>query len=380
MSAGNQTNAARTVLHLIPTLSSGGAERQLALLAREQARAGARVHVAVRRGGSFERGLRQANVWVHGLGDHRGVNPRLLGRCINLIRILKPDVVQSWLPQMDIVAGISTFILPTPWVVSERSSAAAYSERSARTFIREKLSLRADAIVANSKAGLRYWAGVRATDSGLFHVQNAIDFKELTGVLSAPPIEGTPGNCYLFVGRLMDSKGLTIVLRALQALATQEPLHLLVFGAGPSLDRLKAEAKSLGLADKVRFMGHRPDWWRYLPMVRGLISPSLYEGSPNVALEAAAANCPLFLSEIPEHREVFGAEGAIYFDPRSAESLAAAILNAKKHPDLTTHASQRARATVESFQPSHTELAMREVYEFAIASRARLKWPKATRQ
>src|SRR5712675_763318 len=40
-----------TVLHMIPTLEGGGAERQLYLLATEQARRGLSVHVAIRRGG-----------------------------------------------------------------------------------------------------------------------------------------------------------------------------------------------------------------------------------------------------------------------------------------------------------------------------------------
>ena len=38
-----------SILHLIPTLEGGGAERQLRMLAVEQARRGHHVHVAVRR-------------------------------------------------------------------------------------------------------------------------------------------------------------------------------------------------------------------------------------------------------------------------------------------------------------------------------------------
>jgi len=42
------------LLHIIPTLEGGGAERQLCMLAAEQARRGYSVHLAVRRTGVYE--------------------------------------------------------------------------------------------------------------------------------------------------------------------------------------------------------------------------------------------------------------------------------------------------------------------------------------
>jgi len=67
-----------TILHAIPTLGGGGAERQLCMLASEQARRGACVHVAIRRGGVHEPVLKKCGVHIHELGDARSINPRLL--------------------------------------------------------------------------------------------------------------------------------------------------------------------------------------------------------------------------------------------------------------------------------------------------------------
>ena len=48
--------------------------------------------------------------------------------------------------------------------------------------------------------------------------------------------------------------------------------------------------------------------------------PSVYEGFGLPPLEAMACGCPVAVSDIPVHREVFGKK-AIYFDPFSPEEL-----------------------------------------------------------
>src|SRR5947207_929887 len=66
-----------TILHVIPTLEGGGAERQLSMLAAEQTRRGYQVHVAVRRPGVHAQAIRDGRVEVHELGNIRSIDPRL---------------------------------------------------------------------------------------------------------------------------------------------------------------------------------------------------------------------------------------------------------------------------------------------------------------
>src|SRR5262245_32180652 len=88
------------ILHIIPTLEGGGAERQLSMLAAEQARRGCDVHVALRRPGVHAVNIRDRGVNLHELGDMRSVDPRLFLALRKIIRSVRPDVVQTWLPQM----------------------------------------------------------------------------------------------------------------------------------------------------------------------------------------------------------------------------------------------------------------------------------------
>src|SRR3954454_15474409 len=94
-----------TILHAIPTLGGGGAERQLCMLASEQARRGACVHVGIRRGGVHEPVLKKCGVHIHELGNARSINPRLLLALARTIAKVTPTIVQTWLPQMDVVGG-----------------------------------------------------------------------------------------------------------------------------------------------------------------------------------------------------------------------------------------------------------------------------------
>ena len=146
------------ILHLIPSFETGGAERQLAYLAAEMARRGEEVHVASLRDGSNRDRMALGGGRLHRLAASGNHDPRLLPRLVSLIRRVRPDIVQSWLLQMDILAGIATRICGVRWSIAERSSEAGYPP-TAKNRIRRFLGGGADLLVANSEGGERYWRG-----------------------------------------------------------------------------------------------------------------------------------------------------------------------------------------------------------------------------
>jgi hypothetical protein len=86
------------LLHIIPTLVRGGAEKQLALLAAGLPRDQFDVHVAVlTHSGPLEETLSAAGVPVTVIGKRWKVDPLAYWRLKALIRRLKPDIVHTWL-------------------------------------------------------------------------------------------------------------------------------------------------------------------------------------------------------------------------------------------------------------------------------------------
>lgn len=74
---------------------------------------------------------------------------------------------------------------------------------------------------------------------------------------------------------------------------------ILILGGvdGGQLKYIKEKVEKLGLSDKVRFIGVRDDIEICLNMMDAYIFPSLFEGLGIVALEAQAANLPVYASE-----------------------------------------------------------------------------------
>ena len=88
----------KRLLHIIPTLDRGGAEKQLALLAGGLPADEFDVHVcALSRGGPLEADLAARNVPFTLIGKSRKVDPVAYRRIKRHIDRLQPDLVHTWL-------------------------------------------------------------------------------------------------------------------------------------------------------------------------------------------------------------------------------------------------------------------------------------------
>lgn len=129
--------------------------------------------------------------------------------------------------------------------------------------------------------------------------------------------KAAPHDFAFAVGRLWDkSKNAATLDRAAARLAV--PLHAAGPLEGPNGDSvLLAHANPLGSlceAEIARRLAARPVF----------VSAALYEPFGLAALEAAQAGCPLVLSDIPTHRELWDG-AAVFVEPTDAEGFAAAI-------------------------------------------------------
>ncbi len=338
------------ILHLIPTLEGGGAERQLSMLAAEQSRRGWCVHVGIRRGGVFEKSLCDSGVIVHFLGDHKGINSKLLVRINALIKQIKPDVVQTWLPQMDIVGGIAILWNGLPWVVSERASKLAYQSSRLYSWIRVSLVRYATAIVANSSNGAAYWRGVLPMDALVFQVANAVDVAAIRNAANVNIESSNSRLCekyMLVVGRLAPEKAVDTVIKAVRLMPLTLSVSVLIIGEGPLREEIETSIIDAGIDERVSLSPYRQDWWGLLKSASALVSMSRIEGQPNVVLEAMAAGCPLIVSDIPEHREILSDDSAIFVPVDDSAELAASIKNLLSDPDAARKRAEQARSYVD---------------------------------
>jgi glycosyltransferase involved in cell wall biosynthesis len=348
----------KTIVHLIPTLEGGGAERQLALLAAEQAARGLDVHIGSRRGGVHAAHAERAGVHLHALGDRRSVDPRLVASMHALLRRARADLVQTWLPQADVCGGIAARLAGVPWVMTERASASEYRGHALLTLARPRLARRAAAIVANSATGAAYW---RAAPRGLEArvIGNALDADTIRAQVAAGAATARSGPALLLsVGRLVAGKGHEEAIAACAAQAAGS-VELQVVGAGPRHDALAALAAASGCA---RLTGYDADWWRRLGGARALLYLSHGEGAPNVVLETMAAGVPLVVSDIAAHRELLDERSALFVPPGDRAAAASALRTLLHDPTAAAQRAAVARARADAFGIARMADAYASVY------------------
>jgi glycosyltransferase involved in cell wall biosynthesis len=129
----------------------------------------------------------------------------------------------------------------------------------------------------------------------------------------------------LFASRLEPQKNINTLLQALKIVLSRGDTQALCCGEGSQRAQIDEWIEAQAMSDRVRVTGYVPQLWSVMKRADVFVSPSLFEGSPNVVLEAMACGVPLVVSDIPEHRELLDETAAVLVPPTSAERLAEAV-------------------------------------------------------
>ncbi len=162
----------------------------------------------------------------------------------------------------------------------------------------------------------------------------------------------------LFLGNLQERKGLADLMRALaRPEARDADLVLTVAGGGP-VETYQQLAASLGLGERVRFMGwvDQATARRLLAHSDALVLPSYDEGLPLVILEAMATGVPVVCSPVGAIPEVLeDRRTALFAAPGDQAGIAAAVLDLMRDEALQGRLAAEAlalylrRFTMEAF-------------------------------
>jgi len=151
------------------------------------------------------------------------------------------------------------------------------------------------------------------------------------------------------VARLSPQKGCGHFLRAARLAAAQEPrARFLLIGSGPLEHHLRMTAEDLGIADRVRFLGHRPDAERLYAALDIFVLSSLWEGLPYVVLEAQASGLPVIASRIPGCEELItDGQTGFLVNLQDEAQIAARMVHLLQDPERRARMGLAARARVE---------------------------------
>jgi glycosyltransferase involved in cell wall biosynthesis/ubiquinone/menaquinone biosynthesis C-methylase UbiE len=143
----------------------------------------------------------------------------------------------------------------------------------------------------------------------------------------------TPGEnevvTVLAVARLVDRKNIHLLIEAFSLNDLYRKAILKIVGNGSQEKSLKELAKKLGIADRVKFLGHLEDPYSEYESADLFVIPSLYEGLPMTVLEAMAHGLPIigFRNCAGVNEQILDGVNGYLVDKVSVETLSEAICN-----------------------------------------------------
>jgi len=348
------------VLHLINTLSAGGAELHLLTLCRHlKAKNIEPVVACLREQVKGSRSLRLdfegAGVKVINLEADSRYDSRFFGRLARVLTRECPDILHTHLPRADIAGAFAHFLRPSiAWVCSVHAIYSAdWSGRWSLPLIRI-LWRRANMVLCISHA-VRDWLvanGMPPDKAKVIHYgietepysHPKANLREMWN-LDGRAVIGS-------IGRLEPRKGHQYLIEAMPELCRRIPGALLLiaghdpWGYGKTLRQLTAK---LGVEDKVRLVGFQDDVVSFLNAIDVFAFATTSEGFGQVLVEAMAAAKPVVASKVPPLTEI-AEDGytALLVDPEKPAAFADALSRILDRSIDRQQLSQRARQRVET--------------------------------
>ena len=178
---------------------------------------------------------------------------------------------------------------------------------------------------------------------------------------------GAPGDAPLVgtVTRLMPSKGNQYFVEAVAQLAPRLPdARFVIVGEGELQPELEAQARSLGIADRLRFAGFQRDVAAIYGGFDVAVFPSLWEGTPLTAFEALAMGKPIVSTDADGLSDILTpGRDALVVPRRDGKALADAIEALVMDPARRQALGQAARATGQRFGIDRFVRRMERLYD-----------------
>tara|TARA_R110002049_G_scaffold137129_4_gene297019 strand:+ start:467 stop:1666 length:1200 start_codon:yes stop_codon:yes gene_type:complete len=161
----------------------------------------------------------------------------------------------------------------------------------------------------------------------------------------------------LFVGRLVEKKGIEYLIAAMPlVLAAYPDQRLTIVGDGPLNDHLRILCERHGITEHIEFKGpvSNREIPGYLQRSAITIFPSIVaengdqEGTPVAVMEALSCECATIVSNYPGARDIIeDGENGLLIDQKAPDQIARAIIYFLQNPDMRQKMGAAGRKTVQ---------------------------------
>ena len=314
----------KNILHVIPRLGNGGAEKLLLATAPHYIKQNIIIKVVCLTDESaISEELRLKNIQVECImGKGRMFDLATIKKLIAIIKKDKPDLVISHLLMANFFSFIASLLafkkhIPMMHNLNVENSFI----ENCLNFVIKIFSYRVLCVSKAVKAYEdRFCPNFLKSKTRILY--NAIDISFFINRENLKPFSKKDNNFnFVCSGRLVSQKRHKDLILAFSKSKNLNKSKLIILGDGPLLNNLKKLAIDLNISDSCNFTGHVDNVAYYLDSADAFIYPSEREGNPLALIEALARNLPVILSDIDCHTELFSSEKDIFFKTHDINSL-----------------------------------------------------------
>jgi glycosyltransferase involved in cell wall biosynthesis len=354
--------AERHLLHLLPALARDHVDARMIVLEDPATPAI-----------GFCDELRRRGIPVAVVRTSLSMDPTLVSRITSQLRCLEPDLVHTHLFHADLYGLAAARRAGIQATVSSRHDNNPFRRGAIVRWLNRRAMRNARRIVTISHALARFARRVEGADEasivpihyGLRVESISKDERDRTrAAFGCRDGESLIG----FVGRLIEQKGVDVLLDAFPAIRNHHPRsRLVIVGDGPLRQKMHARAKTIGSG--VFFAGWIDDAMRAMAACDVMVMPSRWEGLGLAALEALACARPLVASDVDALPEIVrDRETGLLVPPGDPEALAAAVVSLLDQPAWAERLGEAGRADVrERFSIQRMARATLDLYADVLA-------------
>lgn len=161
-----------------------------------------------------------------------------------------------------------------------------------------------------------------------------------------------PKRQIISVGRLIESKGVEYLVKAIPQVAKKYPdVRVLIVGDGPDRKRLQDLAGEHGVAEFLEFKGtvshdHLPNLFHSSAV---FVAPFIQEGLGLVCIEALGSGCPVVASDIPAVSDITETSAKIHLvPPMNSRAIANAVCEVLSNLNAELDVARRSNASLQA--------------------------------
>ena len=340
------------VLHVIPSLNTGGAQKllgDLLPLINNHPDIETSVVVFHKTGSGIEKILESHNIPVFSL-EISSHSAKAILKLREFIK--KVDIIHLHLFPANYFGVLANIGLNKPLFFTEHST---HNKRRNKKWMRpvERFfykNLTGIICISNAtKESLTNWLGKDFKSSKFHIIENGIDLKQYKAARASASYEmfGRTGIPVLMISRFTDSKDQATVVKSLDYIENKD-VFIVFAGEGETMKKIRNLSISLGHEDRVIFLGNRQDIPEIIKASKIGVQSSHWEGFGLTAVEMMAGGLPVIASDVEGLRQVVEGAGLLFEkgDPEKLAEIINKILNSEK---LLTEIIQKEEERVNNY-------------------------------